>query len=149
MCGITGLLKELTRHGSIYESIIEMSIFLIYILLMPYSRILWRCSIIHAGRYLGCEGTQGRVALYWTRNTVWGYAKSRGREGCSAQFFFLPQKMKCLSSDFRGKFSAPRGSYQKNPISPSELKSMKSRKYQSVQVIKKFYILFFYFFLIA
>lgn len=83
---------------------------------------------------------QGRVDLYWTRYTVWGYAKSRGRVGCSAQFLFVPQKMKCLSLDLRGKFSAPRGLYQRNPISPFDLKFMESREYQSVQIMKKSFI---------
>lgn len=58
-----------------------------------------------------------------------------------------------FSSDLTGKFSAaPRGSYQNNPVSPSELKFiMKSRKYESDQIMKKSFIFwsFNFFFYIA
>lgn len=96
----------------------------------------WEC---YPRKEIECGGTQGRIAVYWTRYTVQGYAKSRGRVACSAQFLFVPQKMKS---------SVPRGPYQKNPISFSVLKFMKSREYKSVQIMKKSFIFYsFYIFL--
>lgn len=85
LCCITGLLKELTKHGSIYECIIEMPIFLIYILHMPDSRIcegaIWRCRVILR---VWRNSRERRLVL----NQV--HCSRLCRAGCSAHFLFVP-----------------------------------------------------------